>query len=140
MSSRAVILPAKTVEWQTPQDLFERLDAKYRFDLDVCATAENAKCDRFYTREDDGLAQPWDGRCWCNPPYGREIAKWVKKAVESKTLVVMLLPARTDTRWFHEYCLPYGKIEFIKGRLRFGGAKENAPFASMIVVFGGEQA
>lgn len=140
MSSRAVILPAKTVEWQTPQDLFERLDAKYHFDLDVCADEFNARCDRFYTKADDGLAQPWNGRCWCNPPYGREIAKWVKKAVESKTLVVMLLPARTDTRWFHEYCLPYGKIEFIKGRLRFGGAKENAPFASMIVVFGGEQA
>lgn len=140
MSSRAVILPPKTVEWETPQDLFERLNAKYQFDLDVCATAENAKCERFYTREDDGLAQPWIGRCWCNPPYGREIAKWVKKAVESKTLVVMLLPARTDTRWFHEYCLPYGKIEFIKGRLRFGGARANAPFASMIVVFGGEPA
>ena len=140
MSSRAAILPAQTVEWQTPQDLFERLDAKYHFDLDVCASELNARCDRFYTKADDGLAQPWNGRCWCNPPYGREIAKWVKKAVESKTLVVMLLPARTDTRWFHDYCLPYGKIEFIKGRLRFGGAKENAPFASMIVVFGGEQA
>ena len=140
MSSRAVILSAQTVEWQTPQDLFERLDAKYHFDLDVCASEFNARCDRFYTKADDGLAQPWIGRCWCNPPYGREIAKWVKKAVESKTLVVMLLPARTDTRWFHDYCLPYGKIEFIKGRLRFGGAKENAPFASMIVVFGGEKA
>ncbi|MBO5790736.1 MAG: adenine methyltransferase [Clostridia bacterium] len=134
--SRAVILPSQTVEWQTPQDLFERLDAKYHFDLDVCATEFNAKCDRYYTRQDDGLAQPWNGRCWCNPPYGREIAKWVKKAAESGTLVVMLLPARTDTKWFHDYVLPHGKIEFIKGRLRFGNAKENAPFASMVVVFG----
>lgn len=81
----------------------------------------------------------WAGRCWCNPPYGRQIGKWVEKAVKEVKrgvpLVVMLLPARTDTKWFHDYCLPYGKIEFLRGRLKFGGCENPAPFPSMIVVF-----
>ena len=95
--------------WETPQWLFDELNEKYHFDLDVCATPKNAKCERFFTQEQDGLAQEWTGNVWCNPPYGRQIGKWVKKAYESKAhIVVMLLPARTDTGWFHDYCLQGG--------------------------------
>ena len=83
----------------------------------------------------DGLKQEWTGVCWCNPPYGRQIGKWVEKACKSLATVVMLLPARTDTKWFHDWCLPYGKIEFLRGRLKFGGCDNSAPFPSMIVVF-----
>ena len=124
--------------WATPQDLFDRLNAKYQFTLDVCAIPENAKCERFFTPEIDGLSQEWGGeRCFCNPPYGREIGKWIEKAYNSNTLVVMLLPARTDTKWFHDYCIK-GDITFLRGRLKFGNSKNYAPFPSMIVVFNKE--
>jgi phage N-6-adenine-methyltransferase len=125
--------------WSTPQELFDDLDRVYRFDVDVCATPENAKCSTFYTKEQDGLAQEWRGTCWMNPPYGREICRWVAKArrsaEENGATVVCLLPARTDTRWWHEHC-SLGHITFIKGRLKFGGSKNGAPFPSAIVVFG----
>lgn len=91
---------------------------------------------KFYSPQQNGLNQKWEGARWCNPPYGRKIGEWIKKAAESEATVVMLLPARTDTKWFHDYCLKFGKIEFLKGRLKFGDAKENAPFPSMVVVFG----
>ena len=133
--NKEVLFSSKSDLWETPQDLFQNLNAIYHFETDVCALPENAKCKQFYTPEVDGLKQEWHGRCWCNPPYGRQIAKWVKKGAESKALVVMLLPARTDTKWFHDYCLPYGRIKFIKGRLRFGDSESPAPFPSMIVVF-----
>lgn len=129
-----------SAEWSTPQDFFDRLNLVYGFALDVCATADNAKCARYYTRADNGLLQPWAGTCWMNPPYGREIGKWVKKAYQSArdgATVVCLLPARTDTAWFHEYCLR-GEIEFLRGRLKFVGSTHNAPFPSMLVVFGGK--
>lgn len=122
-------------EWETPQDLFDELNREFGFTLDVAATEQNAKCARFYDRAQDGLTQPWDGVCWCNPPYGREIAKWVKRAAEVSSTVVMLLPARTDTRWFHDYIYGKAEIRFIRGRLRFSGATVNAPFPSMIVIF-----
>lgn len=128
---------SRTCEWETPQALFDALDARYHFDIDVCARAENAKCKRFFSPEEDGLVQEWQGACWMNPPYGREIVKWVRKAYETSLrggTVVCLLPARTDTTWWHEYCMR-GKIEFIRGRLKFGGAKNSAPFPSAIVVF-----
>ena len=130
-----VMFSSATDEWETPQDFFDRLDAEFRFDLDVCATPQNAKCKTYFTKADDGLTQDWIGTCWCNPPYGREIGKWVKKASESKTTVVMLLPARTDTKWFHDYIYGKAEIEFIKGRLKFGSSKNSAPFPSMIVIF-----
>ena len=133
-----VMFSSKTDLWETPQDFFDDLDLEFHFDLDVCALPKNAKCGRYYTPEEDGLAQPWEGTCWLNPPYGREIGRWVKKAADSATggaTVVMLLPARTDTRWFHDYIYGKAEIRFVKGRLKFGGAKNSAPFPSMVVVF-----
>ena len=133
--NKEVMFSSKTDLWETPQELFDHLNSIHHFDLDVCATPENAKCKEFFTREQNGLEQKWWGNCWCNPPYGREIGKWIQKAVMSDAKVVMLLPARTDTKWFHDYCKPFGTIEFIRGRLKFGNAKEGAPFPSMIVTF-----
>lgn len=139
-----VMFSSKTDLWETPQELFDQMDAEFHFNLDVCALPENAKCAAYYTPEQDGLKQPWYGRCWCNPPYGRNIGEWVRRAhlaACAGNLVVMLLPARTDTRWFHDYIYQNknAEIRFIKGRLKFGGgAKNSAPFPSMIVVFGGD--
>lgn len=125
---------SKTDMWATPKDFFDKMNAEFGFNLDVCATKENAKCEKFYTEQDDGLQKEWGGGCWCNPPYGREIGKWVKKASESN-FCVMLLPARTDTRWFHDYIYNKAEIRFLKGRLKFGDCKNAAPFPSMIVIF-----
>lgn len=121
----------------TPQDFFDRQHAIHGFTLDVCATKENAKCDKFYTRDDDGLSQSWTGVIWMNPPYGRQIGAWMRKAYESSLAgakVVCLVPARTDTAWWHDYAMK-GQIEFIRGRLKFGNAKANAPFPSALVIF-----
>lgn len=131
------LFSSKTDMWETPQELFDELDNEFHFDLDVCATSENAKCKVFYTKDEDGLIKPWYGTCWCNPPYGRQIAKWVKKAAESDCTVVMLLPARTDTKWFHDYIYNRVEIRFLKGRLKFGKSKNAAPFPSMVVIFRG---
>jgi phage N-6-adenine-methyltransferase len=123
--------------WSTPQGFFDKLDAQYQFTLDVCATPDNTKCFEFFSVEQDGLSQAWTGVCWMNPPYGRTIGQWVKKAYDSSksgATVVCLLPARTDTKWFHDYCVK-GQIEFLRGRLKFGGSKNSAPFPSMLVVF-----
>lgn len=120
----SVLFYSKSCEWNTPDCLFDELNSEFRFNLDVCATPENAKCERFFTKEDDGLSQSWDGcNVWCNPPYNKEITKWTKKACETKNAVIcMLLPARTDTKWFHDYVLgKASEIRFIKGRLRFSG-------------------
>lgn len=133
--NKEVMFSSKTDLWETPQDLFDKLDAEFHFDLDVCALPDNAKCKRYYTPETDGLSQKWGGCCWCNPPYGRQIGKWVKKASEAEGTVVMLLPARTDTKWFHDYILGKAEIRFLKGRLKFGGSNNSAPFPSMVVVF-----
>jgi site-specific DNA-methyltransferase (adenine-specific) len=127
--------------WATPQDFFDKLNDEFHFDLDPCANVENAKCPIFFTKEDNGLAQDWQGyTVFCNPPYGRAIAAWVKKCYEESrkpnTTVVMLIPARTDTSYFHDYI--YHKaddIRFIRGRLKFGGSNNSAPFPSMVVVF-----
>ena len=133
-----VMFSSKTDLWETPQYLFDKLDSEFYFDADVCALPDNAKCKKYYTPEQDGLSQPWTGVCWCNPPYGREIGKWVEKAYNSAkdgALVVMLLPARVDTRWFHDYIYNKAEVRFIRGRLKFGKSKNSAPFPSMIVVF-----
>ena len=126
---------SNTPEWATPQDFFDKLDEEFHFDLDVCATPENAKCEKYFTKDDDGLSQQWGGVVYCNPPYGREIGKWVKKCSEYEGESVMLLPARTDTRWFHDYIYDKAEVRFIKGRLKFNDGKNPAPFPSMVVVF-----
>ena len=130
-----VMFSSQTDLWATPQDLFNELDNEFGFTVDVCALPENAKCKQYYTPEMDGLKQEWTGVVWCNPPYGRQIGKWVEKAAKSTCRVVMLLPARTDTWWFHDYIYGYAEIRFIKGRLKFGGCNNSAPFPSMICVF-----
>ena len=126
---------SKTVEWGTPQYLYDELNAEFNFTCDVCATPANAKHKNFYTPEMDGLKQTWGGVCYCNPPYGRQIAEWVKKAANADAVTVMLLPARTDTKWFHDYIYGKAEIRFIKGRLHYNDSKEGAPFPSMIVIF-----
>lgn len=137
----AVFYSSKTDMWATPQDFFDALDAEFHFTLDACAVKENAKCEAYYTPEQDGLDQPWTGRVWCNPPYGRNVGQWVKKAHDTASgggFVVMLLPARADTRWFHDYIYGKTEVRFIKGRLKFGSCQNAAPFPSMVVIFGGE--
>src|SRR3972149_6094294 len=128
-------------DWATPWDLFLKLHSEFYFTLDVCATKENAKCGKYYTPSIYGLEQSWQGeRCWINPPYGREIRAWTKKAFEEsahkKGFVVGLLPARTDTFWFHEYVYGCAQIRFLKGRVKFEGAVHSAPFPSMVVIWG----
>ena len=133
----SVHFSSKTDLWYTPQDFFKKYDDVYKFETDVCATDDNTKCAKYYTEEMDGLSQEWRGVCWMNPPYGRTISKWMKKAYESSlsgATVVCLVPARTDTNWWHDYAMK-GDIEFIKGRLKFGGSKNSAPFPSAVVVF-----
>lgn len=137
MKNTNIHFSSKTDLWATPQDFFDKYNQIYNFDIDVCALQENAKCLIYFTPEQDGLKQKWSGKCWMNPPYGRTIKHWVKKAYESSLdgcVVVCLLPARTDTSWWHDFCIK-GKIEFIRGRLKFGGNKNSAPFPSAIVVF-----
>ena len=130
------LMTSNTDEWATPQDLFDQLDEEYHFTLDPCCTEENKKCRRYFTKKDNGLLQDWGGQVvFCNPPYGKEIGKWVKKASEENALTVLLLPARTDTKWFHDYIYNKADIVFLKGRLKFGNAKNSAPFPSMVVVF-----
>lgn len=133
--NRDVLFSSKTDLWETPQDFFDNLDDEFHFDLDVCALPENAKCNKYFTPDQDGLKQEWQGVCWCNPPYGRDIAKWLKKAYESNTTVVCLLPSRTDTKWFHDWVLGKAEIRFILGRLKFGGNKNSAPFPSIVVIY-----
>ena len=136
-----VMFSSATDNWSTPQDFFDKLNDEFHFTLDVCADENNHKCEHYYTKEIDGLSRPWIGTIWCNPPYGRKIGEWVRRAYISSQIgsatIVMLLPARTDTRWFHDYI--YNKsnteIRFIKGRLKFGGCKNSAPFPSMVVIF-----
>jgi phage N-6-adenine-methyltransferase len=131
---------SQTDLWETPQDFFNELDREFHFTLDVCAVPENAKCAAFYSPRDNGLAQPWSGVCWMNPPYGRVISLWVAKAYaasQAGTTVVALLPARTETTWWQDYVLKVGQenIRYWRGRLRFGGSKNSAPFPSAVVVF-----
>ena len=141
MSINKGMLSSNTDMWETPQALFDAYNSVYDFDIDVCAVPQNAKCERYFTPEVDGLKQDWNGTCWMNPPYGRQIGKWVKKAYEESkngSVIVCLLPARTDTAWFHDYCMR-GKIEFLRGRLKFGGSTNSAPFPSCVVVFDGRR-
>ena len=129
-------------EWETPRDLFERLDHEFGFTLDLAADSTNAKCDAYYTIETDAFMLPWRGVCWLNPPYGsrrHRLADWVRKsfneAQKPECAVVMLIPARTNTRWWHDYCMNAAEIRFLNGRPKFGGAKHGLPQPLAIVVF-----
>ena len=134
----AVHFSSATCEWATPQWLFDALLREFAFTLDPCATAENAKCRRFFTAADDGLAQDWSRDVvFMNPPYGTVIGRWMRKAFESAqagATVVCLVPARTDTAWWHDYAMR-GEVRLLRGRLKFGDAKNSAPFPSAIIVF-----
>ena len=125
---------------ETPKYLFDRISSIFNFSLDVCALPENAKCESYYTPKDDGLSKPWRGGVWCNPPYGRENSSWVKKAYEESqkeynSFVLMLLPARTDTRWWWEWVQGKATLFFIKGRVKFGDHNVGAPFPSVLALY-----
>lgn len=141
MSNLNGLFSSKNIEWETPQSFFDELNDEFHFTLDSCALPHNAKCERFYTPEQDGLSQDWEGeRVFCNPPYGSSIYNWIRKcSLESKkpnTLVVALIPVRTDTKYFHEFIYKKVKeIRFVKGRLKFSNSKQLAPFPSMVVIF-----
>ena len=136
MTINKVLYSSENEVWETPQDLFNRLNDEFHFDIDVCATPENAKCSKFFSPLNDGLSQDWQGVCWMNPPYGKKIGVWMKKDMEAKTTVVCLVPSRTDTKWWHDFAMKANEIRFIKGRLKFGNSKNSAPFPSAIIVFG----
>ena len=139
MADIRACMTSKSQEWETPEWLFNELNNEFGFTLDPCATPENAKCRNYYTVSEDGLKKSWGGqRVFCNPPYNK-VKHWIRKASEEArkpdTIVVMLIPAKTDTKAFHEYIYHKAEIRFLKGRLRFGNSKWNAPFASMVVIF-----
>lgn len=135
------LMSSNTVEWATPQAFFDELDKEFHFTLDPCCTLLNKKCKKYYTKEDNGLSKDWQGETvFCNPPYGREIVDWVRKCHWESlkgTTVVMLIPARTDTSYFHDYIYKKHEIRFVRGRLHFNESKQGAPFPSMIVVMRG---
>jgi len=143
--TQEVMFSSKSSEWETPQKLYDYLNLEHNFTLDPCATEQNAKCEKYFTSEDDGLNKSWGGeRVFVNPPYGRDIKKWVKKAYEEgqkpNTVVVCLIPSRTDTKYWHQYCMKAWKIHFIKGRLKFenkfsADVSSSAPFPSAVVIF-----
>lgn len=140
MKNLKTMLSSVDMTWATPQKFFDELNKEFHFTLDPCATRETAKCKRYFTPEIDGLLQSWDNEIvFCNPPYGREIGKWVKKASEARGgQVVMLIPARTDTKYFHDYIYHKSEIRFIRGRLKFEGNQKcsgSAPFPSMLVIY-----
>lgn len=144
MANMGVHFSSKTDNWATPQDFFVRLNKEFNFTLDPCADELNAKCPKFFTQEDDGLAQSWAGETvFMNPPYGRIIGGWIRKAYEesreSDTVVVALIPARTDTRYWHDYVMKADEIRLVKGRLKFGDGRDSAPFPSAVVVFRGRK-
>lgn len=149
MALNEALLSSKSHDWRTPPELFEAINSTYQFTLDAAADTENALCPLYFTEEDDALAQSWNGhRVWCNPPYGRELAKFVKKAfsewVDNATTTVLLIPARPDTKVWQDIILPHASVSFLAGRLKFlrpdGTSTDPAPFPSAVVVFEGWKA
>lgn len=151
--NRKLMFSNKNNAWCTPRDFFNKLNQEFNFNLDPCCMPKSALCIKYFTPEEDGLKQNWGGyTVFVNPPYGREIGKWVKKSYEESnkpnTIIVMLIPSRTDTRYFHNYILNKAELRFIKGRLKFvdmdyaGDEKDRkmspAPFPSMLVIFRGK--
>jgi site-specific DNA-methyltransferase (adenine-specific) len=141
--TQLVLFSSKTGNWATPQDFFNKLNWRFGpFTLDPCADSENTKCTKFFTEADNGLSESWEGfNSFVNPPYGRGIDKWIRKAYEesrkNNTKVVMLIPARTDTKYWHQYVMKADEVYFVKGRLKFGDSENSAPFPSAVVVFDG---
>lgn len=140
------LFTSRTEEWETPSYVFLALNKEFDLQIDVCATSENAKCKIFFDKSVDGLKREWSPyRCWMNPPYGRNISSWMKKAFEESqrgALVVCLIPSRTDTKWWHQWVMKSAEIRFVSGRISFGnqpagqaGSKQSAPFPSCIVIF-----
>lgn len=133
-----VLFSSKNTEWETPQPLYDKLNLEFNFTCDVAASSDNYKHPIYFDKTKDGLKQSWSGVCWCNPPYRRDVAVWVQKAhheAQRGVKTVMLIPSRTDTKYFHEYIYGKYEIRILKGRLKFGGSKNSAPFPSMIVIF-----
>ena len=144
MENIAVMFSSKTNDWSTPQDFYDELNNEFGFTLDPCADEYNHKCNKYFTEGDDGLLQDWGGEIvFCNPPYGKAIKDRVRKGYiegcKPNTVVVMLIPARTDTIYFHRYIYHKAEIRFIKGRLKFGNSKNSAPFPSMVVIYKGPE-
>jgi len=139
VKNKDALFTSNSTEWETPQWLFNELNARYNFTLDACASKKNAKCERYFSKENNCLFKDWGtNRVFMNPPYGKDIYWFVKKAYDAAmkgAIVVALLPSRTDTKWWHEFCIKAERIFFIKGRLKFGDSKNSAPFPSAIVVF-----
>lgn len=125
-------------DFGTPRALYDSLNKEFGFQLDVCASKNNAKCAAYFDIEQDGLSQDWSGKvCWMNPPYGKPIYRWLKKAWDESQMgatVVCLIPAKTDTSWWHEF-VQFGEVRFIRGRLQFEGGRDRAHFPSAIVIF-----
>jgi site-specific DNA-methyltransferase (adenine-specific) len=143
-ATQETMFSSKTGEWSTPQDFFDKLDWRFGpFTLDPCATQSSHKCKQYYTEADDGLSKNWEGNTiFINPPYGRGIDKWIEKGYlegnKPGTKVVMLIPARTDTKYWHKYVMRASELYFVKGRLKFGDSSNSAPFPSAVVVFSPE--
>lgn len=133
------LFTSRTEEWETPEYVFLSLNKEFDFQVDVCATSENAKCKIYFDKSVDGLKREWSPfKCWMNPPYGRDIAKWMKKAFNESqrgALVVCLIPSRTDTKWWHDWVMKSSEIRFVSGRISFGNSKNSAPFPSCIVIY-----
>ena len=135
----SLMFSSKDITWTTPQDFFEKLNKEFNFTLDPCCVPNTAKCNTYFTPETDGLKQSWQGyTVFMNPPYGREIGKWLEKAYKESLkgiTVVCLIPSRTDTKYWHDFCMKAAEIRFVKGRLKFGDSNNSAPFPSAVVVF-----
>ena len=133
------LFTSRTEEWETPLYVFLSLNKEFNFQIDVCATSENAKCKVFFDKSVDGLKREWSPfKCWMNPPYGKNISSWMKKAFEESqrgALVVCLIPSRTDTKWWHQWVMKSAEIRFVSGRISFGNSKQSAPFPSCIVIY-----
>lgn len=144
------LMSSDKFDYGTPQKFFDELDEEFNFDIDLAASKRNAKCTLYLTKRENSLSRDWprllvkknQGKitAWLNPPYGRELKLWIKKAYEStrnnNLVVVMLIPARTDTSYWHDYVMKAEDIRFIRGRLKFVGGKNSAPFPSAVIVFG----
>lgn len=130
---------SQRMDWPTPRDTFATLHREFDFTVDACASPDNACIPRYWTEGDEGLMQPWHGeRVWMNPPYGRQLGRWMEKAwteAEVAELIVALVPSRTDTRWWHDYAMRASEIRFVAGRLRFMGAAHFAPFPVSLIIF-----